>query len=226
MSRHVPLQSLRAVLRCAAALLVVLIAAGEPAAQQTSLTDAQLRQAALEIPKLVELMELKPGMTVADVGAGFGAWMMGFSKWIGPAGRVYATDVGADQLAALRAAVAREQLTNVTVLEAAPRSTNLPPECCDAILIRDVYHHLTDPEEIVKSLAAALKPGGRLALIDFPPGPGTQLPAGVAANRGGHGVPIDVVIREVGGVLSHVTTISPWPAPNQSQALYLLVFRK
>jgi predicted methyltransferase len=195
-------------------------------AQQTGLTDAQLKQAAIEVPQLVELLELKPGMTVADVGAGFGAWTMALSKWIGPTGRVYASDVGAEQLAALRAAVVREQLSNVTVVEGAPRSTNLPAECCDAILIRDVYHHLTQPEDIVRSMATALKPGGRLAVIDFPAGTGTQVPAGVAANRGGHGVPQDVVLAEVGAVLTLVRTISPWAAPNQPQTLYLILFRK
>jgi predicted methyltransferase len=195
-------------------------------AQQTSLTDAQLKQAAFELPKLVELLELKPGMTVADVGAGFGAWTMALSRWIGPSGRVYASDIGADQLTALRASVARESLSNVTVIEGATGSTNLPAGCCDAILIRDVYHHLTQPSDIVRSMAAALKPGGRLAVIDFAAAPGTALPAGVAANRGGHGVPQEVVLAEVGAVLAHVRTIAPWDAPNQAQTLYLVLFRK
>ncbi len=128
------------------------------------------------MPELVKLFELKPGMTVADVGAGFGAWTMQFSKVVGPTGRVYATDIGAPQLAALRDSVKREALTNVTVIEAATDATNLPAGCCDAILIRDAYHHLTQPAAIVKSLAAALKPGGRLAVIDFPPRPKTEVP--------------------------------------------------
>ena len=172
----------------------------------------------------MELLELKAGMAVADVGAGFGAWTMEFSRFIGPSGRVYATDVGAAQLTSLGASVARESLANVIVLEGAPQSTNLPEGCCDAILIRDVYHHLTHPDEIVRSMAAALKPGGRLAVIDFPPAPGSAVPAGVAANRGGHGVTQDVVLREVSAVLAHVRTISKWS--DSGQDLYLLLFRK
>ena len=95
-------------------------------AQQTGLTEGQMKAAALEVPELVKLFELKPGMTVADVGAGFGAWTVQFSKAVGPSGRVYSTDIGAPQLTALRDAVKREGLTNVTVLEAAPDRRTCP----------------------------------------------------------------------------------------------------
>ena len=75
-------------------------------------------------------------------------------------------------------------------------------------------------------MAAALKPGGRLIVIDFPPRPNSEVPAGVPANRLGHGVPTAVVMKEVGGQLTHVRTIEKW-APNSTQAdLYLVLFRK
>jgi ubiquinone/menaquinone biosynthesis C-methylase UbiE len=195
-------------------------------AQQTGLTEGQIKAAELEVPELAKLFEVKPGMTVADVGAGFGAWTVQFSRLVGPTGRVYATDIGAPQLAALRDAVKREGLSNVTVLEGAVTTTNLPDLCCDAILIRDAYHHLTQPDAIVKSLAAALKTGGRLAVIDFPPRPKTEVPSGVPADRLGHGVPPEVVQREVGGVLTHVRTISTWAPGSQPASLYLVLFRK
>jgi precorrin-6B methylase 2 len=76
------------------------------------------------------LFELKPGMTVADVGAGFGAWTVQFAKLVGPSGRVYATDIGEKQLAALQDYAKREGLANVTVIEGAVNSTNLPAPCC------------------------------------------------------------------------------------------------
>jgi ubiquinone/menaquinone biosynthesis C-methylase UbiE len=196
------------------------------AAQQTGLTEGQIKAAELEVPELARLFELKPGMTVADVGAGFGAWTVRFSKVVGPSGRVYATDIGAAQLAALRDAVQREGLTNVTVLEGAVATTNLPALCCDAILIRDAYHHLTQPDAIVKSLAASLKPGGRLAVIDFPPRPKSDVPSGVPADRLGHGVPHEVVEREVARVLTHVQTLPTWNANSQPASLYLVLFRK
>jgi ubiquinone/menaquinone biosynthesis C-methylase UbiE len=196
------------------------------AAQQTALTEGQIKAAEIELPELVKLLELKPGMTVADVGAGFGAWTVRFAKAVGPAGRVYATDIGASQLAALRDAAQREGLTNVTILEGAADTTNLPALCCDAILIRDAYHHLTQPAAIVKSLAAALKPGGRLAVIDFPPRANSEVPSGVPADRLGHGVPPEVVATEVGAVLTHVRTIPSWMPASQPASLYLVLFRK
>jgi ubiquinone/menaquinone biosynthesis C-methylase UbiE len=196
------------------------------AAQQTALTDAQIKSAEVEVPRLVELLELKPGMSVADVGAGFGAWTMRLAREVGPSGRVYATDLGAAQLAALRDAASRQPSKNITVIEGAVDSTNLPALCCDAILIRDAYHHLTEPGAIIKSFAASLKPGGRLAVIDFPPRPDTEVPAGVPANRGGHGVPPEVVEREVRAALTHVRTIASWSSESQPASLFLVLFRK
>jgi ubiquinone/menaquinone biosynthesis C-methylase UbiE len=206
-----------------ALLFLVLVPA---AAQQTALTEGQIKAAELEVPELVKLLNLKPGMTVADVGAGFGAWTVRFAKVVGPSGRVYATDIGAAQLASLRDYTKREGLTNVTVLEGAADTSNLPALCCDAVLIRDAYHHLTQPDKIVASLAAALKPGGRLAVIDFPPRPNSEVPAGVHANRGGHGVPPEVVEREAGMVLTHVQTIAKWVPQSEPASLFLVLFRK
>jgi cyclopropane fatty-acyl-phospholipid synthase-like methyltransferase len=196
------------------------------ATQQTSLTEAQLKSAEREVPELVKLLELKAGMTVADVGAGFGAWTMRLARWIGPEGRVFATDIGAAQLTALRESVKREGLNNVTVIEGGVNATNLPPLCCDAIMIRDAYHHFTNPDDVVKSLAASLKRGGRLAVIDFPPRPNSEVPSGVPANRRGHGVPPDVVQQEVGAALTYVRTISSWSPDSEPASLFLVLFRK
>lgn len=218
--------------KIAIAATLALALVGSPAAQQQpgpggGATEAQLRSAELEVPQLVKLLGLQPGMTVADVGAGFGAWTIAFSRSLGPTGHVYASDIGERQLAALRRAVTRERLTNVTVVEGAERSTNLPPGCCDAILIRDAYHHLTQPGAITRSFAAALKPEGRLAVIDFPPRPATEVPAGVPADRGGHGVPPTVVVAEVTAAgLTHVSTNAQWSTSSQPASLFLALFRK
>ena len=212
--------------KCSVALVASCLLLCELTAQQTALTEGQLKSAEIEVPQLVELLELKPGMTIADVGAGFGAWTTRFSRWIGPNGRVYATDIGGPQLAALRDSVKREQLTNVTVLEGAATTTNLPALCCDAILVRDAYHHFTQPDEMIRSLASSLKPGGRLAIIDFPPRANSEVPSGVRSNRGGHGVPPEVVQSEVGAALSHVRTIQAWGPKSEPASLYLVLFRK
>jgi SAM-dependent methyltransferase len=209
-----------------ATLALVLFLHAPGGAQQTALTEAQIKSADVEVPRLVGLLELKPGMSVADVGAGFGAWTMRLARELGPTGRVYATDVGTAQLAALRDVTQRERLTTVTVIEGAASSANLPALCCDAILIRDAYHHFTEPAALITSLAAALKPGGRLAVIDFPPRPNTEVPSGVPANRGGHGVPPEVVEREVGAALMHVRTLPAWSPASEPASLFLVLFRK
>ena len=207
-------------------ILALAFAVTSIAAQQTALTPAQIATAEVEVPLLVDILALKPGMTVADVGAGFGAWTMRLSKWIGPSGRVFATEIGASQLASLRESVKKDGLTNVTVIEGAPRSTNLPANCCDAVFIRDAYHHLTEPQEMLKSFASALKPGGRLAIIDFPPRANSQLPEGVPKDRAGHGVPPEVVEREGRAVLTYMKTMTDWSPKSQPASLFLVLFEK
>jgi SAM-dependent methyltransferase len=123
---------------------------------------------------------------------------------------VYATEISEEALATLRALVAREKLSNMTVIVGAADSTNLPAACCDAILVRNVYHYFTEPEAMVRSFAAALRPGGRLAVVDFPPRPKSPLPTGVPANRKGTGIPPEILEREVGVLLRHVTTVPNW----------------
>jgi ubiquinone/menaquinone biosynthesis C-methylase UbiE len=202
------------------ALLILFVAVGEG---QRAATPADIKQAEADIPRLADLLDLKPGMNVADIGAGFGATTIVMAKWLGPASRVFASDIAPVQLAALREATVREHLDNVTVIEGSDRSTNLPDACCDAIIMRDVYHHLTRPEEMDRSVLAALRPTGRLAIIDFEPEPGSKLPDGVPANRAGHGIAPTIVVDEVHAAgLTHVKTISNWP-PNSNPADYFLV---
>jgi predicted methyltransferase len=190
----------------------------EPDAQQI----AQERKSAEEdAPKLVEALELKPGMTVADVGTGGGAMTVVLGHWIGT-GRVFATDITERALRTTREYAKQEGLTNVTVIEGGAASTNLPPACCDAIFLRNVYHHITAIEAFNKSLLDSLKPGGRLAIIDFVGRPGSRLPEGVPANRGGHGIPPSVVIEEMKAAgLTYVRTIEKFDG-----VAFLTLFRK
>jgi ubiquinone/menaquinone biosynthesis C-methylase UbiE len=205
---------------------LVAVITGSGVAQQSRLTEGQMASAETEVPLLVEALALKPGMTVADVGAGFGAWTFRLSRWIGPNGRVFATEIGAPQLAALRDVVSRDGLKNVTIVEGSTGGTNLPAACCDALFIRDAYHHFTAPQEMLKSFAAALKPGGRLAIIDFPPRPDSQLPEGVPADRAGHGVPPAVVEREGRAHFTHIRTVTNWSPKSHPSTLFMVLFEK
>jgi SAM-dependent methyltransferase len=214
---------------CSVVLTLVLSALTVPTAshaQQTALTPEQIASARREVPELMTLLGLAPGAAVADVGAGFGAWTVEFARAVGPSGRVYAVEIGPAQLASLRAYPAREGVTNVAVVEGGISSANLPAGCCDAVLVRDAFHHFTQPAAMIRSLVAALKPGGRLVIVDFPPRPNTTVPDGVPADRVGHGVPIAVVEREFGALVTHVRTIPAWSPESQPASLFLVLFRK
>jgi tRNA A58 N-methylase Trm61 len=127
-------RNLNAVVLLAALAMVAATAlrAQEPSARQSA---EERAQAELDAPKLAEVLELKPGMTVADIGAGFGAMTVVLGKWIG-SGHVFATDIADLQLRTIREYAEREGLKNVTVIEGAAASTNLPASCCDAIFLR------------------------------------------------------------------------------------------
>jgi SAM-dependent methyltransferase len=150
-----------------------------------------------EISRLAEAMHWKPGTIVADVGAGDGTYSFEAVEKVGPSGRVYATEIDQEKLKNLRAEVAKRKLSNVTIVDSAADDTKLPSSCCDAIFLRRVYHHLTQPQDFDRNLVRSLKPGGQLAIIDFPPIPNSELPKGVPKNRGGHGIPEKVMVEEL-----------------------------
>ncbi len=125
--------------------------------------------AAAEIDRLVALLQLSPGMTVAEIGAGAGEMTVHMAETLGSASTAYATELNPERLDQIREKVRDKDLDHVTILEAGKAETNLPAECCDAIFMSKVYHHFTDPEAINRSLYDSLKPGGALAVIDFEP---------------------------------------------------------
>jgi ubiquinone/menaquinone biosynthesis C-methylase UbiE len=150
-----------------------------------------------EITRLAELLQWKPGTVVADIGAGDGSYSFLVAEHVRASGRVYATEIDKDKLQNLRARVASRKLDNVIVVESATADTNLPSDCCDSIFLRHVYHHITQPQDFDRNVLRSLKPGGRLAIIDFPPWPNSTPPKGVPKNRGGHGVPQKVMVDEL-----------------------------
>jgi len=173
-----------------------------------------------EADSLARLLNWKSGNVVADIGAGDGQMALATAQHVGAAGKVYATELDAKKLARLGELAAKDKA--ITVLKAAETGTNLPPECCDSIFMRLVYHHLTSPAEIDASLSRSLKPGGLLAVIDQEPRSGSSVPEGVPKNRGGHGIPQKLLIDELTAAgFQIVTTRDDWPNHR-----YCVVFRK
>jgi ubiquinone/menaquinone biosynthesis C-methylase UbiE len=167
---------------------------------------------AAEIKRLALLMQWKPGTVVADIGAGDGRYSFATVGHVGASGKVIATEIDAQKIAALKAEVKRRKLQNVTVVESAEADTNLPAGCCDAIFLRRVYHHLTKPAEFDAKLVRSLKPGGRLAIIEFPPRGGLEPVEGVPSNRGGHGIRQKIVVDELTAAGLQVEKIvNDWP---------------
>lgn len=153
-----------------------------------------------EIGRLRQVMGWKVGLTIADVGAGEGEIGFAAAKTVGETGKVYLTELDDKKRKELEKETGKLGLKNVIVVQGAEKQTNLPDSCCDEIVLRRVYHHFTAPMEMDASLLRALKPGGKLAVIDFAPRKGlseTDPVEGVPANRGGHGIPKKILIEEV-----------------------------
>src|SRR5262249_31796118 len=153
-----------------------------------------------ESAQLASVLGLREGSRVADVGAGKGEYALELARLLGPLGHVFAPELDSKRRQQILSASARAGLGHLSVVEAGEVDTGLERDCCDAILMRGVYHHVTRPVETNASLYRALRPGGRLAVVDFPPGwfLSKFFPVkGVDANRGGHGVATEVVIEEL-----------------------------
>ncbi|MBL8969982.1 MAG: class I SAM-dependent methyltransferase [Myxococcales bacterium] len=117
--------------------------------------------------QIVRTLDLRPGMAIADVGAGTGLFTLEFAAAVGPTGTVYAVDLIPAFLAHIRARVAQAGHTHVQLVQANDRSAELPPASVDLIFMSDAYHHLEYPQHVLASLRQALRPGGSLWLIDF-----------------------------------------------------------
>ena len=171
-----------------------------------------------EMPRIQEAIALKAGMVVADVGAGKGQLTRALAGAVGPGGHVFSTDIDPDRVKALRAMLAEANVGNVTVVQAQSRDSGLPAGCCDAIVLRRVYHHVTDPAETNASLLRALRPGGLLAVIDIPPP--------FFAGRGNLGVPSQSVTAEVTASGFELLQLRrDWPGRGPLES-YCALFRK
>ena len=116
---------------------------------------------------VVAAMQIAPGMTVADVGAGTGYFEPHLSRAVGPNGKVLALDVEPDMVRYLRERATREQLANVDTRQVASDDPGLPAASVDRVLVVDTWHHIANRAAYASRLAAALKPGGKVVVVDF-----------------------------------------------------------
>ena len=178
-----------------------------------------------EADRLSALLQWRSGSVVAEIGAGNGDLTSLAADRVGPSGRVYTTELDAGKLSHLKELAS--QHPNITAIQAGDTSTNLPSACCDSIFMRLVYHHLTKPAEVDASLFQSIKPGGRLAIIDEIPSKGSSVPEGVPKNRGGHGIPQQILVNELTAAGFRLeTTDNNWPPGDAYHQVYCIVFLK
>jgi SAM-dependent methyltransferase len=116
---------------------------------------------------IVAALALKPGMRVADIGAGTGLFEGLFDSAVGAQGKVYAVDISPRFLDHLRRRKKGDGWKRVEVVEGSADSPNLPEASVDLVFICDTYHHFTDVQTILANIKRSLRPGGRLVVVDF-----------------------------------------------------------
>src|SRR5713101_3973176 len=119
-----------------------------------------------EAGKIARLLELKPGMTVGDIGAGSGYHTVRLSRLVGPTGSVVAHDVTRDYLIELAKRTERLKLTNVMFALGESHDPRLPASSLDAAILVHMYHEIAQPYAFLTNLAPALKPGTRVGIVD------------------------------------------------------------
>ncbi len=117
--------------------------------------------------EIIAALEVQPGMTVADIGTGTGYMLPFLSRAVGAGGKVFGEDIQNDFLDRARAKIGDDKLSNTQIYLGTETDPRLPAGSVDIELVLDVYHHFDYPDKMLANLARALKPGGRLVIVDF-----------------------------------------------------------
>ena len=177
---RIRLQSLKVseILEVPALRLLILVLAlfipGSALFNQSVSASSSQRSEEAEFEKIIDLLELKEGMSVADVGAGGATWTIRLARKVGPQGKVFATDIREPQVNGIRSAARARGLTNITAILGSEQEVGLPSACCDGLLLRLVYHAFDNPALMVQGMGKAMKPGSKVLVIDFRPDPKTM----------------------------------------------------
>jgi SAM-dependent methyltransferase len=142
------------------------------------------REDRLHIDRVMDLLAIKPGKTVADIGAGSGWFTVLAAKRVGNTGRVYAVDINPAAIQHIDERIEKEKLANVRTILGKPDDPDLPRDAVDAVLLLKTYHEVAQPVSLLRNLRAALRPGARVGIIDRD-GTGED-----------HGVHKQIVLRE------------------------------
>lgn len=144
------------------------------------------RDQKLQIGRVMDLLGIVPGRSVADIGAGSGWFTVRAAQRVGPAGTVYAEDINPQAVEAIDARVRKERLGNVRTILGTPDDLKLTPKSVDAVLMLKVYHEIAHPVPVMRELRETLKPGAKVGIIDR------------NGNGSDHGLDRKVVEQEMG----------------------------
>ena len=125
------------------------------------------REAEEQPEKALDALKLKPGMVVADIGAGVGYMSLRLARRVGPSGKVYANDLQPEMLAKLRENAVKARITNVVTVLGDAADPKLPANTMDLVLLVDVYHEFSQPQQMLRKIRETLKPDGRLVLLEY-----------------------------------------------------------
>jgi ubiquinone/menaquinone biosynthesis C-methylase UbiE len=137
-----------------------------PYAGDLSIFETPGRDQRLQIDRVMDLLHLKPGSTIADIGAGGGWFSVRAARRVAPNGRVIAEDINSKAIAYIQQRAQREHLANIETLLGTPDDPKLAPNSLDAALMLKVYHEIAHPQLVLANLRTALKAGARFGIID------------------------------------------------------------
>jgi SAM-dependent methyltransferase len=120
-----------------------------------------------EAERVLNLLGIRPGQRVADIGAGLGYYTVRIARRLGPGATIYATDVKSEYLDQLRERLARERITGVQLVLGLPRDPRLPTESVDVAILSHMYHEIENPYEFLYRLQSSLASGARVGIIDM-----------------------------------------------------------
>jgi SAM-dependent methyltransferase len=151
-----------------------------------SIFDSPGRDERLQINRVMDVLGLAPGKSVADIGAGSGWFSVRAARRVENSGTVYAVDINPEAIRYIDARAQKEQLSNIKAILSQPDDPKLPPNSVDAVLLLKAYHEVAHPITLVRNLRPALRPDAKIGIIDR------------NGNGQDHGVNREVVIREMG----------------------------
>jgi ubiquinone/menaquinone biosynthesis C-methylase UbiE len=117
--------------------------------------------------KLLKVLDLKPGLTICDMGCGNGFYSLKLAEAVGKDGKILAVDIQPEMLSLLEKRAKAAQVENIEPILGSVIDPQLPDESCDLILLVDVYHEFSHPEHMLKAMRKALKPTGQIVLVEF-----------------------------------------------------------